>query len=130
MSSVEPMSLADQTYRTPQERRPLNAKSLGRAKPSFLRLFLPRTFIAVLVCLALAANLRADTISGTVTDPSGAVVVHARIEITGNNLSQPLMLMSDESGKFSAPTLTAGKYSVRVAKEGFDELVSIVDLHD
>jgi Peptidase family M1 domain/Carboxypeptidase regulatory-like domain len=130
MSSGEPMSLPDRAYRTPQERKPLPAKSLGRAKQSLLRLFLPRTLIPVLVGLAFAANLRADTISGTVTDPSGAVVVNARIEITGNNLSRPLILMSDESGKFSAPNLTAGKYSVRAAKEGFDELVSTIDLHD
>jgi len=82
-----------------------------------------------LFCLVFAAPLRADTISGTVKDPSGAVVAAARIEITGGNLSQPLQLVSDESGKFVAPNLTAGKYSLRAAKEGFDDLVTTVDLH-
>src|SRR4029077_9620916 len=80
-------------------------------------------------CLALAAPLRADTISGTVKDPSGAVVAAARIEITGGDLSRPLQLISDESGKFVVPNLTSGKYSLRVAKEGFDDLVTSVDLH-
>jgi len=47
---------------------------------------------------------------------SGAVVIGARIEITGGNLLQPLLLTSDESGKFAAPDLNAGKYSIRVAK--------------
>jgi hypothetical protein len=42
---------------------------------------------------------------------------------------QPLVLASDESGKFTAPDLEAGKYEIRVAKEGFDELVTEVDLH-
>ncbi len=85
--------------------------------------------ILALICLGLAAPLRADTLSGTVKDPSGGVVIGARIEIIGGNLAQPLVLSSDESGKFVAPNLDAGKYSVRVAKEGFDELVTAVDLH-
>jgi hypothetical protein len=80
-------------------------------------------------CLALAAPLRADTISGTVKDPSGAVVAAARVEITGGDLSRPLQLVSDESGKFVVPNLTSGKYSLRVAKEGFDDVVTTVDLH-
>jgi hypothetical protein len=82
-----------------------------------------------LVCLALTPALRADTITGTVKDPSGAVVIGARIEITGGNLVQPLLLTSDDSGKFAAPNLEAGKYSVRVAKEGFDDVVTDVELH-
>ena len=39
----------------------------------------------VLVCLVLARPVRADTISGTVKDPSGAVVAGARVELTGQN---------------------------------------------
>src|SRR5215472_9446607 len=90
-----------------------------------------RTFLTPLlflvVCLA-ATDLRADTITGTVQDPSGAVVAGARIEITGGNLPQPIVLTSDASGKFSVPDLAAGKYSVRVTKEGFEDLVTTIDL--
>jgi len=89
--------------------------------------FLFQAVLAVL-CLVLAPAVRADTISGTVKDQSGGVVIGARIEITGGNLSQPLLLTSDESGKFSTADLRGGKYSIRVAKEGFDELVAPVDL--
>ncbi|MCU1316466.1 MAG: Aminopeptidase N-like protein, partial [Candidatus Acidoferrum typicum] len=85
--------------------------------------------ILTLICLGLATQLRADTLSGTVKDPSGGVVSGARIEITGGNLAQPLALTSDESGKFVAPNLDAGKYSIRVAKEGFADLIATVDLH-
>jgi hypothetical protein len=89
----------------------------------------PHTFILVaLLSLAFSAPLRADTISGTVKDPSGAVVIGARIEITGGDLSQPVVLTSDDSGKFSAPNLKPGKYSVRVAKDGFEDLLIPVDL--
>ncbi len=82
-----------------------------------------------LVCLALTPALRADTISGVVKDPSGGVIIGARIEITGGNLVQPLVLASDDSGRFTAPNLEAGKYEVRVGKEGFDDFVTEVDLH-
>lgn len=89
--------------------------------------FLFQTLLVVL-CPVFASAGRADTISGTVKDQSGGVVIGARIEITGGNLAQPLVLTSDESGKFIAPNLSAGKYTIRVAKEGFDELAVPVDL--
>ncbi len=120
------MALADQMHRTPHNfKSSAVAKSLGRFKQSFFR----RMFTVALITLALAANLRADSISGTVQDPSGAMVASARIEISGDNVPQPVILMSDESGKFSSPNLSAGKYSIRVAKEGFEDLVTAVDLH-
>jgi len=114
-----------ETHRANWEPRRSRTRSfwhLGR----FRYLFSP---VLALFCLLLAPCLRADTISGTVKDPSGAIVIGARIEISGDTLLQPLLLASDESGKFAAPDLAAGKYSIRVAKEGFDELVTTVDLH-
>ena len=84
--------------------------------------------ILVFFCLALATPLRADTISGTVKDPSGAVVVGARIEITGSELPQALVLTSDATGKFTAANLKPGGYSIRVVKDGFEELVTKIEL--
>src|SRR5216683_2112396 len=85
--------------------------------------------VVALLGLTLCAGLRADTITGTIKDPSGAVVASARIEVTGRDLTTPVILTTDESGKFTAPNLSPGKYSVRVTKEGFDEIVTAVDLH-
>ena len=90
---------------------------------------MPLAGIFVLLGLILAAGARADTITGTIKDPSGAVVAGARVEITGGDLPKPLVLTSDETGRFMVPNLSSGKYTVRVAKEGFDESVSAVDLH-
>ena len=84
--------------------------------------------LLALVGLALAPGLRADTLSGTIKDPSGAVVGGAQIEISGAGLAEPLILKSDDSGEFTAPNLSPGKYSVRVTKEGFNEIVTTVDL--
>jgi len=64
----------------------------------------------ILVFLSLTAPswLRAQTISGTVQDPSGAFVAGARIEITGAELAQPVVLSSDATGKFASPDLKPG----------------------
>ena len=107
--------------------RPMRAfRLLGRFQ--FLHPLL-YPLILTLLSASLTTPLRADTISGTVKDPSGAVVAGARIEISGSALAEPLVLTSDDTGKFVAANLSAGKYSVRVAKEGFDELLTTVDLH-
>ena len=106
------------------------------ANPLFLRAPTRRTkknhfrhaFILALLCLTLGPQASADTISGTVKDPSGSVVVGAHIEITGGDLTQPVVLTSDGSGKFSAPNLKPGKYSVHVTKDGFEDLIVPVDL--
>ena len=92
-----------------------------------------RTAISALFPLMLAllfvSDLRADTLSGIIKDPSGTVVASAEVEISGPTLLQPLLLKSDESGKFAAPQLAPGKYVIHVNKEGFQENVSNVDLH-
>jgi len=99
------------------------SKTLARTRWTFGAL------VAICMCLVLGTAARADTLTGTVTDPSGAVVAGARIEISGGSLSQPLELTTDATGRFSAPNLAAGKYSVKVSKEGFDDQVSAVDLN-
>jgi len=78
--------------------------------------------------LTTSSWLHAQTISGTVQDPSGAVVAGARIEIIGGDLTQPIVLSSDATGKFLSPELKPGTYSVRVAQQGFEPLVKTVEL--
>jgi Peptidase family M1 domain/Carboxypeptidase regulatory-like domain len=82
----------------------------------------------LLLWLTAPTWLRSQTISGTVQDPSDAVIAGARIEITGANLAQPVVLSSDATGKFASPVLKPGTYSMRVLRDGFDPLVKTVDL--
>jgi hypothetical protein len=96
---------------------------LGQRRFSFLKII-----AAVLLSLLSAARVYAETISGTVVDPSGAVVSGARIEISGEGLAEPIVLTSDGLGKFTSPELKAGSYTVRVEREGFEALTKNVDL--
>ena len=89
------------------------------------------SFLKLLLFLLLASTcLFAGTISGTIQDPSGAVIAGARIEITGANLTQPVVLTSSEVGIFISPELKPGTYSLQVSHEGFESLSKPVDLKD
>jgi hypothetical protein len=83
-----------------------------------------------ILCFLTPTWLRAATVSGTVKDPSGAVIAEARIEITGGELSQPVVLVSDGVGKFASGELKPGKYVVRVTKDGFEPLEQTLDLKE
>jgi hypothetical protein len=102
----------------------LNETSIHRKHFSLL---LP--MIVLLCWLAGPLRLYADTLSGSVMDQTGALIPGARIEITGGDLAQPLVISSDSAGKFSAPNLKPGTYSVHVTRDGFEPLVKMVELH-
>jgi hypothetical protein len=102
-----------------------------RSTPHYLparrRFTIPRAAIFLLWLIAPTC-LHATTISGTVKDPSGAVISGTRIEITGGDLVQPIVLSSDGLGRFASPDLKPGKYVVRATRGGFEPRVETVDL--
>jgi hypothetical protein len=66
------------------------------------------------------------SISGTITDPSGAVVEGARITITNVATSQTMDLTSNSTGGFNAGELVPGAYQVQIAKKGFSTVTLTV----
>jgi len=109
-------------------RRWFGRTRLCKAFPLLGTVAIARAVFLAIVCVFLASSASADTISGAVKDPSGGVVPGARIEISANNLPQPIVVTSDNAGHFSVANLSAGTYSVRVSKDGFDALVKEVQL--
>ena len=81
-----------------------------------------------LLWVMIPAVLHAAIITGTVKDPTGAVIPGARIEITGDVLSQPIVILSDGQGKFASSDLKPGKYAVHVTREGFEPQTQALDL--
>ena len=84
----------------------------------------------LLLSLVAPISVCAQSISGTVQDPSGAFIAGARVEITGGELAQPLIVSSDTLGKFTSSDLKPGNYSVRVTRDGFEALVKAVSLQE
>jgi hypothetical protein len=99
---------------------------LTRIQPSKLFRF-SLQLLLIFSLLALPTWLHPATISGTVKDPSGAVVPEARIEITGGDLTQPIVSVTDSVGHFNLADLKPGQYHIRVLKEGFETLDKTID---
>ena len=81
------------------------------------------TLSATLVLLGVAAPLIAQDIfgriSGTVTDPTGAVIPHAKITITNEETKLIRTTQADERGFYVVPELAVGVYSVTAEQKGF-----------
>jgi len=79
------------------------------------------TLLTLLCPLMVRAQELAATLSGTVTDSSGAVIPHATITITLNGVNgTERVLETDPSGHYTATNLTAGTYSVTAVAQGFE----------
>ena len=59
------------------------------------------------------------TISGIVTDISGASIADVRVEILRTESNDIICLLTDEQGLFSALNLPMGDYQVTVLRDGF-----------
>jgi hypothetical protein len=82
----------------------------------------PKFFAAAICCLlTTAAFAQSDrgTISGTVTDPSGAVVAGAKIEIQNLTNGSRFQAATTNAGAFTVPSVPTGKYVVTVVAAGF-----------
>lgn len=92
--------------------------------------FAVRASVAVVMALGLAfvvvprarAQAQYGTITGTVTDPSGAVVPGAKVVLTNAATSETRTTATDAAGLFSFTTVPMGTYSVTVSHRGFKKL--------
>jgi hypothetical protein len=80
----------------------------------------------VIIGLAGLSWAQKDTgsIVGTVKDPSGAVVVGAKVTISDVERGQTFSTTTGETGDYVASPLHVGRYTVTVEKEGFKKAVS------
>src|SRR5271156_1335555 len=69
--------------------------------------------------LPLLAQFDTGTITGTVTDASGAVVSHASVTVTNSGTGIQKSLITDQRGTFVASDLPFGTYVVTVNGTGF-----------
>ena len=70
------------------------------------------------VTVAFAQDFRA-TITGLVTDASGAVTAGAKVTVKNVSTDIERSLITNEAGVYTAPALSPGTYSVTINLTGF-----------
>ena len=68
---------------------------------------------------SMHAQLTTADILGTVTEPTGAVVANARVELRNIATNVTRVVTTDESGNYTFPLLQPGHYSIKVTVQGF-----------
>ena len=69
--------------------------------------------------LSLPAQRATGSVAGTVTDSTGGTIPGAKIVVLNLATGIERTVSSNEAGFYSATALPAGRYSIKVSKEGF-----------
>jgi hypothetical protein len=85
-----------------------------------------RSNLVIVVCALLISGLTqllaqttTATLSGTVTDSSGAAIAETQIVIRNNGTGASRSVTSDAAGRYNVPDLPPGQYEVQASKAGF-----------
>ena len=90
-------------------------------KSVHLGLRIASVFLAFGLIRPLVAQTATGSITGRVTDSSGAIVVGASVQLTSTERGTVSTTTSNDAGLYLFPTVQPGQYSVSVQKEGFKQ---------
>lgn len=79
--------------------------------------------VLCLATLAVQAQTTSGSMSGTVTDPNGAVVPGAKVVALHDPTQSEFNTVTTDAGLYVFPTLPVGPYTVSVTQPGFKKLV-------
>jgi outer membrane receptor protein involved in Fe transport len=91
------------------------------------KLFLLLTLVALLSAFALA-QVDLGSITGTVTDPTGAVISGAKVMVTSVSTGYVRSATTDASGLYAITNLKPDNYSVKVEAAGFSAFAGKVQV--
>jgi hypothetical protein len=102
----------------------------GRSRLSVFRITLCALALVVVTPAIVLAQIYYGTITGVVTDATGAVVSGAAVSVKSLATGAQYSATASDSGSYVVAQLPIGKYEVRVSQKGFKEFVaSNVDVH-
>jgi Carboxypeptidase regulatory-like domain/TonB dependent receptor/TonB-dependent Receptor Plug Domain len=87
------------------------------------------TCLAIAVCLSLfwsiptEAQVSGATLSGLITDPSGAGIPSANVSIKNVETGEVREVPTNGDGFYSAPNLLPGRYEITITAQGFNKAV-------
>ena len=94
-------------------------------KESWLKSISLSLMFVTLCCASVLCFAQSDrgSVSGTVTDPSGAAITGAKVTVTNAAMGTQNSTVTTDVGQYTVPELPAGLYSVTVVAPGFSTLV-------
>ena len=94
-----------------------------------MRTTLTLTTIILLLCLAPAAMAQETaTVTGTVTDTTGALIPGAEVTATNNNTGISRLVVSGETGSYTLQALQPGSYNIVASLPGFSDSTIQINL--
>src|ERR1051326_3088758 len=85
--------------------------------------FCVTAFVYGFVCGAIAlAQVTTGTVSGTVTDSTGAVIPGVTVTLTSTEKGISRTVFTDEGGRYRAPELALGSYEITTELPGFQTI--------
>ena len=85
-----------------------------------LRIIIPQALVAFLFAAGFGSAQTSPQVSGTVVDPSGAVIARATVQIQSADNSVLRATQTDNNGAFMVSAPSAGDYRLVVSKPGFE----------
>ena len=81
--------------------------------------------VSLFFCAAATASGQAvgASLQGAVTDPTGAAVPNARVELRNPDTAAIFHAVTDGAGRFREPLLPPGSYGVRISADGFQSVL-------
>src|SRR5690348_13148368 len=79
-------------------------------------------FCLLVIGVPLCAQVFTGSISGTVTDSSGAAIPAANLTLRQAGTGLVITTSSDSIGNFAFPSADPGDYTLTIAKDGFNTL--------
>src|SRR5690348_1313274 len=80
--------------------------------------------LGLFVSVPVHAQVVGATLSGTVSDPSGALIPGATVSIKNTATGVTRDVVTDSAGFYSAPNLLPGTYDVTVSAKGFSTAIN------
>ncbi|MGO9404257.1 MAG: TonB-dependent receptor domain-containing protein [Terriglobales bacterium] len=95
--------------------------ALPGSSPKFHVLLLVTLVLSL--CIPSFGQSELATVSGTITDPTGAAVTGAQVKLTNVNTGITAATPSNETGLYVFPVVRPGQYRMVVEKQGFRQIV-------
>ena len=75
--------------------------------------------IAFIISITVIAQSNTGSITGVVSDPNGAVVPNATVNVTNQGTNEKHTVQADSEGRYEVPSLANGVYTVETTATGF-----------